>query len=155
MLPHSPCRVLAVMDFVFCCPNSSHVSVDTVHPSLLRSYSSSALRWYHPQNLSSYVFLVSSHHMCPNRLSLDFLHLSVTFSTFSLSLMVSVITWSRISITRRIHRVRDRMPIYISSALSLLLRNRTCATSRAAITCQLSDNIFFAATVSSSRLGPN
>ena len=37
------------MDFIFCCLASSHVSVDTVHPSLLRS-SSSPPMWYHLQS---------------------------------------------------------------------------------------------------------
>ena len=36
-----------------------HVSVDTVHPSLLRSSSHSSPGWYHLQSLSSYVVLVS------------------------------------------------------------------------------------------------
>ena len=73
------------MDFIFCCPDSCHVSVDTVHPSLLRSVSSSSaggtissvcLTTYSQSRIST----------CPNHLSLTFLHLSVMFSTFSLSL---------------------------------------------------------------------
>ena len=45
--------------FIFC-PDISHVSIDTVHPSLLRSSSFSSPRWYHLQSPSSNVFLVSS-----------------------------------------------------------------------------------------------
>ena len=51
----------SVMDFIFCrsCGSQAHVSVDTVHPSLLRSSSIPSPRWYHLQSLSSYVVLVS------------------------------------------------------------------------------------------------
>ena len=47
--------------FIFCRSDSSHVPVDTVHPSLLRSSSLSSPRWYKLQSLSSDVFLVSPH----------------------------------------------------------------------------------------------
>ena len=50
----------SVMDFVFRRSDGSHVSVDTVHPSLLRSSSFSSPRWYHLQSISSDLFLVSS-----------------------------------------------------------------------------------------------
>ena len=46
-----------------CCPDSSHVSVDTVHPSPLWSSSFSSPRWYHLKCLSFDVFLFSSFHM--------------------------------------------------------------------------------------------
>ena len=48
-----------VMDVVFCRSDGSHVSVDTVHPSLLLSSSLSSPDWYHLQSLSSDVVLVS------------------------------------------------------------------------------------------------
>ena len=54
--------------FVLCYPHSAHVSVETVHPSLLRSSSSSFPRWYHLQSLSSDIVLVSSIHV-PNALN--------------------------------------------------------------------------------------
>ena len=50
----------SVMDFIFRRSDGYRVSVDTVHPSLLRSSSFSYPRWYHLQRLSSDVFLVSS-----------------------------------------------------------------------------------------------
>ena len=42
-----------VADFIFCSSDSSQVSVDTVHPSLLRSSSLSSPRWYHLHSLSN------------------------------------------------------------------------------------------------------
>ena len=51
------------MDFILRCPDSSHVSVDTLHPSLLRSSSFSSPRWCHLQSISSDVFLVSTLHV--------------------------------------------------------------------------------------------
>ena len=56
---HNSPPASSVMDFVFRRSDGSHVSIDTVHPSLLRSSSFSSPRWYHLQNLSSDVFLVS------------------------------------------------------------------------------------------------
>ena len=58
---HNSPPASSVMDLVFCCPDSCHVSVDTVHPSL--PWSSSSPKWYH---LQSFFFprilgLVSSH----------------------------------------------------------------------------------------------
>ena len=50
---HNSPPASTVIDFVFCCPDSSHISVDTVHPSLL--WSSSSPRWYPLQSLSSQV----------------------------------------------------------------------------------------------------
>ena len=94
---HNSPPASSVMDFIFCCPDSSHVSVDTVHPSLLRPFSFSSPSWYHLQSLSSDVFFT-----CPNHLSLAFLHLSVIFSTFSLSLMSSFLTWS-LSVWPHVH----------------------------------------------------
>ena len=79
------------MDFIFRRSDCSHVSVDTVHPSLLRSSSFSSPWWYHLQSFYYDVFLVFT---WPNHLSLAFQHLSVMFSTVSLSLMSSFITWS-------------------------------------------------------------
>ena len=52
-----------VTDFVFRYSDGSHVSVDTIHPSLLPSTSHSSPRWYHLQNLSSDVVLVSPHYV--------------------------------------------------------------------------------------------
>ena len=49
----------SVIGFIFRRSDGSHVSVDTVHPSLLRSSSFSSPRWSHLQSLSSDVFLVS------------------------------------------------------------------------------------------------
>ena len=52
------------MHFIVYCPDISHVSVDTVHPSLLWSPSSSSSpRWYRLRCLSSDNFLVSSLHV--------------------------------------------------------------------------------------------
>ena len=48
------------MDFIFCCSDNCNVSVDADHSSLVRSSSFSSLWWYHLQNLSSDIFLVSS-----------------------------------------------------------------------------------------------
>ena len=90
---HNSPPASSVMDFIFRRSDGSHVSVDTVHPSLLQSSSFSSPSWYHLQSLSSELFLVSPltrrHH-----LSLAFLQLSVMVSTFSLSLMSSFLTWS-------------------------------------------------------------
>ena len=80
------------MDFIFCC---FHVSVDTVHSSLIRSSSSSSPRSIHHLILSSFLptyslfrlFRYSSH------LSLASLHLSVILSTSSLSFVLSFLTW--------------------------------------------------------------
>ena len=72
----------------FCCSDISHVSVDTFQPSLLWPSSSPPPGWYHLQSLSSDVVFV-----LPLRVqttSLASLHLSVIFSTFSLSLMLSL-----------------------------------------------------------------
>ena len=56
---HNSSPASSVMDLVFRRSDGSHVSVDTVHPSLLRSSSLSSPGWYHLQSLSSYVVLVS------------------------------------------------------------------------------------------------
>ena len=56
---HNSPPASSVMDRVFCRCDGSLVSVDTVHPSLLRSSSLSSPGWYHLQSLSSYVVLVS------------------------------------------------------------------------------------------------
>ena len=48
-----------VMDLVVRRSDGSHVSVDTFHPSLVRSSSLSSPAWYHRQRFSSYVVLVS------------------------------------------------------------------------------------------------
>ena len=69
-----------------------HVSVDTVHPYLLGSSYLSFPRWYHIQSISSDVFC-SRLFTCTNHFILAFLHLSVIFSTISLSLMLSFLTW--------------------------------------------------------------
>ena len=56
---HNSPTASSVMDFVFRRSDGSHVSVDTVHPSLLRSSSLSSPGCYHLQSLSSYIVLVS------------------------------------------------------------------------------------------------
>ena len=57
---HNSPQASSVMDFVFRRSDGSHVSIDTAHPSLIRSSSFSSSMWYHLQSLSSDVFLVSS-----------------------------------------------------------------------------------------------
>ena len=44
---HNSTPASSVMDFIFRCSDGSHVSVDTVHPSLLRYSPFSSPRWYH------------------------------------------------------------------------------------------------------------
>ena len=56
---HNSPAASSVMDFIFCRSDGSRVSVDTVHPSLLRSSSFSSPRWYHLQSLFSDMVLVS------------------------------------------------------------------------------------------------
>ena len=56
---HNSPPASSVMDLVFRRSDGSHVSVDTVHTSLLRSSSLSFPGWYHLQSLTSYVVLVS------------------------------------------------------------------------------------------------
>ena len=56
---HNSPPASSVMDLVFRRSGGSHVSVDTVHPSLLRFSSLSSSGWYHLQSLSSDVVLVS------------------------------------------------------------------------------------------------
>ena len=56
---HNSPPASSVTDLVFRRSDGSHFSVDTVHPSLLRSSSLSSPGWYHLQSLSSYVVLVS------------------------------------------------------------------------------------------------
>ena len=82
----------SVMDFIsfFCRSDGSHVPVDTVHPSLLRS-SLLYPRWYNLQRLTSDVVFVSPL-TWQNHLNLAFLHFCVIFSTFSLSPMLSFLT---------------------------------------------------------------
>ena len=91
------CHLLHLYSFRWL--SNSHVPVDTVHPSLLRSSSLSSLRWYHVQILSSDVLLVSPLDVFQTTsilLSCTYLQycLSVMFSTTSLSLMSSFLTWS-------------------------------------------------------------
>ena len=50
---HNSPPASSVMDSIFCCSDSSDVSVGRIHPSLRRSSSSSSPRWYHLQSLSS------------------------------------------------------------------------------------------------------
>ena len=47
---HNSPPASSVMDLVFSRSDGSHVSVDTVHPSLLRSSSLSSPGWYHLQS---------------------------------------------------------------------------------------------------------
>ena len=56
---HNSPPASSVMDLVFRRSDGSHVSVDKLHPSLLRSSSLSSPGWCHLQSLSSYVVLVS------------------------------------------------------------------------------------------------
>ena len=81
------------MHLIYCCPNSAHVSVGTVHPSLL--WSSLLL---HPGGTFSCVCLPTYSlyrpFTTPNQLNLTFCHLSVMSSTFSLSLALSFLTFS-------------------------------------------------------------
>ena len=78
----------------FC--HSSHVSVDTVHPSVMISASVFLFFFSRvvpsPESLFRDSLVIAS--SCPNHLSIAFLHLSVIFSTFSLSQMLSFLTWS-------------------------------------------------------------
>ena len=60
---HNSPPASSVMDFILRRSDGSHVSVDTVHPSLLRSSSFSSPGWYHLQSLSSDVVLVSPLYM--------------------------------------------------------------------------------------------
>ena len=80
------------MDFGFRRSDGSHVSIDTVHPSLLLSSSFSSPRWYHLQNLSSAVFLVSFLYVAKPPQSCFPAPLCYV-STFSCSLMSSFLTW--------------------------------------------------------------
>ena len=89
---HNSPTASSVMDLVFRRYDGSHISVDTVHPSLLRSSSLSSPAWYHLLSLSSYV--IYWYLYVANHLSRTFLHLSAILSTFSLSLMFSFLTWS-------------------------------------------------------------
>ena len=82
---HNSPPASSAMDLVLCCLDSSHVSVDKVHPSLLWSSSSSSPRLYSLQCLSSDVLPLYG----PNHLNL---YLSVMFSVFNLSL--TFLTWS-------------------------------------------------------------
>ena len=72
----------SVMDFIFCDRDSSHVSVDTVNPSLVWASSSTPWR-YHLQRLSSDLVLVSALHIS-NPFSPPFLHHCIMTSSFSL-----------------------------------------------------------------------
>ena len=56
---HNSPPASSVMGFIFRRSDGSHVSVDTVHSSLLRSSSLSSPGWCHLQSLSSGAFLVS------------------------------------------------------------------------------------------------
>ena len=61
---HNSLPASSFTNFIFCCPDGSHFSVDVVNPSLLRSSSSSSsssssAMWYHLQSLSSDVGLLS------------------------------------------------------------------------------------------------
>ena len=56
---HNSPPASSVMDFIFHRSDGSHISVDTVHPSLIRSSSLSSHRWYHLQSLSSDIVVVS------------------------------------------------------------------------------------------------
>ena len=91
---HNTPPASSVMDFVFRRSDGSHVSVDTVHPSLLLSSSSSSPRWYHLQSPSSDVFLVLHLYVAKPPQSCFPAPLCVRYSTFSLSLMSSFLTWS-------------------------------------------------------------
>ena len=60
---HNSPPTSAVMDFIFRRPDGSHVSVDTVHTSLLRPSSSSSPRWYISRvKCSQFLLLVFPNH---------------------------------------------------------------------------------------------
>ena len=82
------------MEFIFRHSDGSHVSIDTVHPSLLRSSSFSSPRWYHLQSLSSDVFLVSPLYVAKPPQSCFPAPLCDVLYIQSLSLMSSFLTWS-------------------------------------------------------------
>ena len=89
---HNSPPASSVMDLVFRRSDGSHVSVDTVHPSLLRSSSLSSPGWCHLQ--SFFLCSLGLTSTWSNHLSRAFLHLSAILSTFSLSLMFSFLIWS-------------------------------------------------------------
>ena len=83
-----------ILHLFFCRSDGSHVTVETVHPSLLRSSSLSSPRWYHLQSLASDVFVVSPIDVSkPPQPCFLHLSLSLMFSTLSLSLISSFLTW--------------------------------------------------------------
>ena len=89
----------SVMDCIFCCSDSSRVSVDTVIPSLF---------WYSPSSISSICLPPYSWtrlFTCQTQFSSAFLHLSVIFSACSNSLMSCFLTWYL--------RVRPHAHLYI------------------------------------------
>ena len=53
----------SVMEVIFCFPGRSHVSVGTVHPSLLLPYSSSSSRWLSPNSIFRRIIGVISSHI--------------------------------------------------------------------------------------------
>ena len=91
---HNSPPASSVMDFIIRRSDGSHVSIDTVQPSLLRSSSFSSPRWYYLHIFFPDMYSWSRLFTWPNHLSLAFLHLSVMFSTFSFFLMSSFLTWS-------------------------------------------------------------
>ena len=112
------------MDFIFCCPDSSYISVDTFHPFLLQSFSSSSPGWYHFQSLSSVIVLVSSL-TCPNHLSLASLYPSLWCSPVSLSSVSSrVVNRSRVSLqqARKPYDVRDVIEQYSQGHINMMVR---------------------------------
>ena len=91
---HNSPPASSVMEFICCRSDGFHVSVDTVHPSLLRSSSISSPKWYHLHRVLLPTYSWSRLFTWPNHLSIAFLHLSVMFSTFSISLPLWFLTWS-------------------------------------------------------------
>ena len=109
------------ISFIFWCSDSYRVSVDTVHPYLLRSSS-----FILPGGTISRVFLPtyswSSLFTCPNHLSFAFMYISVIFSTSSLSLMLSFLTWSVIVWPQ------SHLYIFISVTSSFFIWDRVTGT---------------------------
>ena len=113
---HNSPPASSVMDSILCCPDSSDVSVDTVHPSLLRSSHFYSPRWYHLQSLSSDVCLVPSLRVSKSPQSC-YSALLVTFSTFSLYLVLSLFSHGFFILC-------GRMLVDTSSTLSLPFSSR-------------------------------
>ena len=96
---HNSPPASSVIDFIFRRSNGTHVSVDTVRPSLLRSSSFSSRMWYHLSRVFLPTYSWSRLSMWPNHICLS---VSPRCHRFSHGLFVC-----------------GRMPICTSSFLSL------------------------------------